>query len=240
VPLGLAVFVTALAIADDLLAVLVIAAFYSAELNVAAILVAAGVLGTLLAANRLGIQRAIVYGALGIALWAALHESGVHATVAGVLLALAIPSQPPADTSDRPSVMHRMEHVLEPWVSFGIVPLFALANAGVALPAEVARAASDPIVVGVVLGLLLGKQVGITLAAWLVVRAGLAELPSGVGWRHVYGAAWLGGIGFTMALFIAELAFGQGARLDAAKLGILAASVIAGVGGFVVLRSSER
>jgi NhaA family Na+:H+ antiporter len=109
----------------------------------------------------------------------------------------------------------------------------------VALPANIGGVLSDPVVVGVVLGLVLGKQVGITLAAWVVVRAGLADLPGGVGWRHIYGAAWLGGIGFTMALFIAELAFGDAQALDAAKLGILAASLVAGVGGFLVLRTAE-
>jgi NhaA family Na+:H+ antiporter len=133
-----------------------------------------------------------------------------------------------------------MEHALQPWVAFAIVPLFALANAGVGLPADVGAALTDPVVVGVVLGLVLGKQVGITLAAWLVVRAGLADLPAGVGWRHIYGGAWLGGIGFTMALFIAELAFGDSGALDAAKLGILAASLIAGVGGFLILRTAAR
>ena len=277
VPLGLRVFVTALAIADDLLAVLVIAIFYSGDLNLTAIAGAGGALAVLVVANRLGVRRPIVYAVLGVALWLAVHESGVHATVAGVLLAMTIPARTRIDPATfderatrlrderaRPAIeegdideahaalweledvaeqaqapMLRMEHALQPWVAFAIVPLFALANAGVGLPADVGGALTDPVVVGVVLGLVLGKQVGITLAAWLVVRAGLADLPAGVRWRHIYGAAWLGGIGFTMALFIAELAFGNGGELDAAKLGILGASVIAGVGGFLILRTAR-
>jgi NhaA family Na+:H+ antiporter len=276
VPLGLRVFVTALAIADDLLAVLVIAIFYSGELNLTAIAAAGGVLATLVAANRLGVRRPVVYAVLGLGLWLAFHESGVHATVAGVLLALTIPSRTRIDAEtfqaraeqlrdevaaparERGDVgeehaalweleaaaeqaqapMLRMEHALQPWVAFGIVPLFALANAGVTIPADVGGLVTDPIVLGIVLGLVLGKQVGITLAAWLVVRTGLADLPGGVSWRHIYGAAWLCGIGFTMALFIGELAFGDSEALDAAKLGILAASLIAGIGGFLVLRTT--
>jgi NhaA family Na+:H+ antiporter len=133
--------------------------------------------------------------------------------------------------------MLRMEHALHPWVAFLIVPLFALANAGVPLGGDLVATASDPVVLGVLLGLVIGKQVGITVAAWLVVRRGLAALPDGVTWRHIYGAAWLGGIGFTMSLFIADLAFAGTGALDQAKVGILAASVVAGLGGFLILRS---
>src|SRR5918997_6803294 len=133
--------------------------------------------------------------------------------------------------------MLRFEHALQPGVAFVIVPLFALANAGVALGGDLAAVVADPVVIGVVLGLVLGKQLGITAAAWLIVRSGVASLPAGVTLRHVYGAAWLGGIGFTMSLFISDLAFGEGELLGLAKIGILAASVVAGVGGFLVLRS---
>ena len=276
VPLGLRIFVTALAIADDLLAVLVIALFYTAELSLPALGAAGLVLAALILANRLGVRRPTVYLVLGIALWAAVFQSGVHSTVAGVLLALTIPARTRIDsdafvararsivddfegrtvggqdartenhhaalweledaTESAQAPMLRIEHTLYPWVSFLIVPLFALANAGVAIGRDFGALLADPIAVGVVTGLVVGKQVGITALAYLVVRLGLASLPSGVTWRHIYGAAWLAGIGFTMSLFIGGLAYGEGPMLDVAKLGILGASLIAGFGGYLVLR----
>jgi NhaA family Na+:H+ antiporter len=276
VPLGLRIFLTALAIADDLLAVLIIALFYTAELSLPALGAAGLVLAALILANRLGVRRPAVYLVLGIALWAAVFQSGVHATVAGVLLALTIPARTRLDsdafvararsivddfegrtvggehartedhhaalweledvTESAQAPMLRIEHTLYPWVAFLIVPLFALANAGVAIGRDVGALLADPIAVGVVTGLVVGKQVGITALSYLVVRLGLASLPSGVTWRHIYGAAWLAGIGFTMSLFIGGLAYGEGPMLGVAKLGILAASLIAGFGGFLVLR----
>jgi NhaA family Na+:H+ antiporter len=136
--------------------------------------------------------------------------------------------------------MLRMEHALQPWVAFVVVPLFALANAGVPIPADLGTALSQPVVIGIVAGLVLGKQLGIMAAAWLVVRSGFASLPDGVAWRHMYGVAWLGGIGFTMSLFVAELAFPDPSLEDAAKLGILVASAIAGGGGIGVLFLAHR
>jgi NhaA family Na+:H+ antiporter len=277
-PLGLRIFLTALAIVDDLLAVVVIALFYTDGLAIGALAAAGGVLVALLAANRLGVRQAIVYALLGVALWLAVLQSGVHASIAGVLLALTIPARRRIDNNafatragnilDRfreesrhgPSIedhhatlweledmtekaqapMLRIEHALHPWVSFLIVPLFALANAGVAIEGDLASLAGDPIVLGVFVGLVVGKQVGIMGASWIIVRSGLAVLPDGVGWRHVYGVAWLGGIGFTMSLFIGELAYGESEALALAKLGILAASVVAGVGGFLVLRTRRE
>jgi NhaA family Na+:H+ antiporter len=276
VPPGLRVFLVALAIVDDLLAVLVIALFYTADLSVPAVAAAGLVLVSLVAANRLGVRRPVVYGLLGIALWVAVLQSGVHATVAGVLLALTIPGRrrldPGAfveraraivDDFEGRTVGHQdagtdeqhaalweledaaekaqapmlsIEHTLQPWTAFLIVPLFALANAGVAIRGELSAIVVEPVFLGVVLGLLIGKQVGISLAAWAVVRLGLASLPEGVSWRHIYGAAWLGGIGFTMSLFIAGLAYRGGPDLTFAKVGILAASIVAGLGGYLVLR----
>ncbi len=134
--------------------------------------------------------------------------------------------------------LHELEHRLHPWVVFAIMPLFALANAGVPLGGDFVEALTDPVALGIVAGLVLGKQLGVTLFAWLAVRTGLSELPQGVGWRHVYGAGWLAGIGFTMSLFITDLAFSDGALVDAAKLGILAASLIAGVVGWAILRGA--
>jgi NhaA family Na+:H+ antiporter len=274
VPIGLRIFLTALAIVDDLLAVLVIAIFYTSEVTLPALGAAAVILGALVIANRLGVRRPIVYALLGVALWVAVLQSGIHATVAGVLLAMTIPARTridPADflerargfiadfgsepgedpdeehhaalweledlTESAQAPMLRMEHALHPWVAFLIVPLFALANAGVRIGGDLLATATEPVVLGIVLGLVVGKQVGITLAAWLVVRAGLADLPGGVTWRHIYGAAWLGGIGFTMSLFIADLAFGDLQTLALAKIGILAASILAGLGGYLILRS---
>lgn len=270
-PVGLRIFLTALAIVDDLLAVLVIAIFYSSDLSMTALAAAAGILAMLVVANRLGVRRPLVYALLGIGLWVAVLQSGIHATIAGVLLAITIPARTRIDRaafvegarrmvddlSHRPDApsdeehhatlwdledltehaqapMLRIEHALLPWVAFLIVPLFALANAGVAIGGDLGGALTSPIALGVIIGLVVGKQIGITLGAWLVVRAGLAVLPEGVTWRHVYGGAWLGGIGFTMSLFVAELAFGE-ATLALAKIGILAASLIAGVGGYLVL-----
>ena len=276
-PLSLRVFVTALAIVDDLLAVLVIAVFYTADVSVPALAAAAILLVVLIAANRLGIRRPIVYAALGAALWLAVFQSGVHATVAGVLLAFTIPATTRLDsdvyverarqhiddfegrtvggedasteehhaalweleeaTERAQAPMLRIEHALHPWVSFLIVPLFALANAGLRLEADPTTAVREPIALGVILGLIFGKQIGITVGTAVVVRTGLASLPAGIRWRHIYGAAWLGGIGFTMSLFIASLAYGEGSpELGLAKTGIFAASVISGVGGFLVLR----
>jgi len=275
-PLGLRIFVAALAIVDDLLAVLVIALFYTADVSLPALAMAGVLLGTLAVANRIGVRHLLPYALLGVGLWLAVFASGIHATVAGVLLAFTIPATTRLDsdsfvnhareliadfdgrtvggedastsehhaalweledaTEQAQAPMVRMEHALHPWVFFLIVPLFALANAGVRLDLDIASMVNQPITVGVILGLVIGKQVGITLGAAAVVRAGLAALPVGVRWRHIYGAAWLGGIGFTMSLFIAALAYGEAvAELELAKVGILAASLIAGGGGIVIL-----
>ncbi len=277
-PLGLRIFLTALAIVDDLLAVVVIAVFYSEGINVTALAATGGVLAFLVGMNALGVRRLAAYMIPGVVLWFAVYQTGIHPTIAGVLLALTIPARTRLDgpsyvqragaqlrevaarfrdeagieerhaalwelediTQGAQAPMLRMEHGLHPWVAFVIVPLFALANAGIRFPQDVGAALSQPVVIGVVLGLVLGKQLGISAAAWVAVRSGFAALPAGVAWRHMYGAAWLGGIGFTMSLFVAELAFPDPALEDAAKLGILLASVIAGLGGFAVLFLADR
>ncbi len=280
IPLGLRVFMAALAIADDLAAVVVIALFFTSDVSVTALVAAGGCLVLLVAANRLGVRRPVVYAILGLLLWLTILQSGVHATVAGVLLAMTIPARSRLDNadfaararrivdhfvrredSDEPTTieehhdalwdletiteraqtpMLRFEHALLPWVAFVIVPIFAVANAGVAVVGDLGSLLTDPVVLGVAIGLVIGKQVGITVATLLVVRAGLASLPSGVTMIHIYGAAWLGGIGFTMSLFISDLAFGGGPVLALAKVGILAASIVAGVGGYVILRFATR
>jgi NhaA family Na+:H+ antiporter len=276
VPLALKVFVAALAIVDDIGAVLVIAFFYTADLSVGALMWAGVLSGCVLVCNAIGVRHAGVYGVLGVALWVAFHESGVHATVAGVLLALAIPARTrinadefltrsrraleqfsaagTAGASILTSEVHqeaildvesaaekvqaplqKLEHSLHGPVAFGVMPLFALANAGVPLAGGV-DALVSPVALGVILGLVLGKPLGITLFAWLAIRLGVAELPADISWRMLHGASWLAGIGFTMSLFIGGLAFIDAALLTQAKLGILAASLIAGVVGWLLLR----
>jgi NhaA family Na+:H+ antiporter len=280
IPLGLRVFMAALAIVDDLVAVVIIALFFTSDVSVTALAAAGGCLVLLVAANRLGVRRPVVYAVLGLLLWLAVLQSGVHATVAGVLLAMTIPAKARIDSADfaaraRRIVDHlvrredndesatieehhdalwdletiteraqapmlRFEHALLPWVAFVIVPIFALANAGVTLAGDLGSMITEPVALGVAIGLVVGKQVGVTAATLLVLRAGLASLPSGVTMKHVYGAAWLGGIGFTMSLFISDLAFGGGPVLALAKVGILVASIVAGVGGYLVLRFVTR
>ena len=238
VPLALKVFVTALAIVDDLIAVLVIAFFYTGDIATTWLGVAGGVMALLVLANRVGVTRLPVYTLLGIALWIAVLQSGVHATIAGVLLALTIPSR--GEGSDGPSPLYRMEHGLHPWVAFGIMPLFALANAGVILSADALSHLTSNVSLGIIFGLVVGKPLGITLSSLLLIRLRLADLPRGVTVRGMLGAGCLAGIGFTMSLFVAELAFTDEAQADAARLGILCASVIATAIGVLVLVSAHR
>lgn len=238
VPLSLKVFMTALAIVDDLLAVGVIAVFYTDRISWIALSLAAVTLGVLLVMNRLRVRAALPYVALGFLLWAAILESGVHSTIAGVLLAMAIPCRIENGDADS-SLLVRMERQLHPWVTFAAMPLFALANAGIAFDQTVMRSVLQPVPLGVVLGLFLGKPAGITLGAWLAVRSRLAALPRGITWLQLNAAGWLGGIGFTMSIFIAALAFTDAALLNFAKLGILTASVLAGVAGSMLLWKSN-
>jgi NhaA family Na+:H+ antiporter len=282
VPIGLKVFLTALAIVDDMGAVLVIALFYNTGISWAALGGAGVVLAMLVALNLLGARRPAAYGVLGVVLWYLVLQSGVHATIAGVLLAMTIPSScrvNPAEflarardllgdfaragegkgsermatrghldalhgleqaSEQAQAPLQRIEDSLHTPVGFVIMPLFALANAGVRLDAQALGAISGGVSLGVIAGLVLGKPLGISLFSWLAIRLGAASLPEGVGPRALLGAATLGGIGFTMSLFIAALAFGEGARLDEAKLGILLGSVVAGLAGWTILRSATR
>lgn len=234
VPTGLRVFLAALAIADDIGAVLVIALFYTPSINVVALAATALLMGGLALMNTTRVQALWPFLVGGLLLWVAVYASGIHASIAGVLLAFTIPARQPAQGNTR-SVQQRFERALHWPVTFLIVPIFAFANAGVTLPANVAAFASQPAVLATALGLVLGKPLGITAAAWLAVRAGWAALPEGADWTRVIGVACLGGIGFTMSLFIAALAFGQGTLLDAAKVGVLAGSFVAGGVGTLLL-----
>ncbi len=225
VPSGLRVFLAALAIADDLGAVLVIGLFYTSALAWTALGGVAAMLAALFGLNRGGVRRPLAYALLGVVLWSFMFASGIHASIAGVLLALTIPARA---RIGEVSLLARMEGALQGVVAFGVMPVFALANAGVTLGSAAAAVGHSSIALGIALGLVLGKPLGIGLASYAAVRGGLAELPTGVTWRHVLGVGWLGGIGFTMSLFIAGLAFTVPATLNTAKLAILAASVTAG------------
>ena len=234
-PLALKVFLTALAIIDDIGAVLVIALFYTADISWLSLLIGLAFFIAAIVVNCMGVRSAAIYILLGIGVWLGFLKSGVHATIAGVLLALTIPLRQGESGKEGHSLLHRMEEALHPWVTFFIIPVFALANAGVILGGEFFSAFSNSIALGVALGLLVGKQIGIMLFSWLAVRTGLASLPADVSWPQIYGASLLAAIGFTMSLFIANLAFTDEAFLVLAKVGILSASFLAAIAGLLFL-----
>lgn len=276
-PFSLKIFILALAIVDDIGAVLVIAIFYTAEISITALIIGAAIILLLIVFNRLGVRSLIVYTIMGIALWLAFLESGVHATVAGVLLAFTIPVSSRINTRKFTTEtkqlldefeksgehgenvltnekrltlvqsiegncekiltpLQRFEHLLHPWVAFFIMPVFALANAGVTIGSGFADALTNPISIGIILGLFLGKQFGIFGFSLLAIKLGLASKPEGVNYTKMYGAGILAGIGFTMSLFIANLAFPTEELLNIAKVGVLTASLIAGIVGFIVVK----
>ena len=275
-PLPLKVFLTAFAIIDDIGAVIVIAVFYTGDIAWGNLGIGAIFIVALLVVSRLGIRHPLVYAVLGVAVWLAFLYSGVHATVAGVLVAATIPIRVRVDATgflsrsrdlllvfersgeyghedetsseqrailveledtarEMQSPLQRFETALHPWVAFVIMPLFALSNAGVKLEGDFFEALTHPVTVGIVLGLVIGKQVGVTLFSWVAVRFGFAALPYGVTWLQFYGVALLGGIGFTMSLFITNLAFTSDLLTTEAKVGILLGSAISGVIGYLVL-----
>lgn len=223
VPQGLRVFLVALAIVDDIGAIVVIALFYSAKIVVPALVLAFALLALLVVLNRFDVRSPVPYLVVGFGVWAAMLVSGVHSTIAGVLVAFTIP----VDSGAGP--LRRLESTLHPFSTFVVLPLFALVNAGVrVVGGGVFDALAQPVALGVVLGLVLGKPLGIAGASWIAIRTGVCELPQSAGWRHMVGAGMLGGIGFTMSLFVANLAFrGSSHGLTDAKLAILTASVLA-------------
>jgi Na+:H+ antiporter, NhaA family len=277
IPHQLKVLLTAFAIIDDLGAVLVIAFFYGSQIHWLFLAAAAFVFILLLCVNRLGVCHLSVYLILGMLLWFTLLQSGIHATIAGVLLALTVPARPRIEsdtfieklfslidrfkkenkksyhhsilTQEQQSIvqtidiscqavetpLQRFEHKLHPWVTYAVMPIFALANAGVVLGHNLISVLSTPLALGIICGLVVGKQVGITAFSWIAVKTGIAELPSNITWKHIYGIGWLGGIGFTMSLFIAHLAFANELSLAIAKTAVLASSIIAGCVGMLVL-----
>ena len=232
-PSGLKVFLAALAIVDDMGAVLVIGFVYSGSLAWGALGMAAVILLVLVALNLLRVRRLWPYLILGVALWFFVHESGVHATIAGIVLALTIPARGLDSAGEAASTpLLRLEHRLHGFSAFVVMPLFAFSNAGV----ELSGAAGGRVTLGIILGLVLGKPLGIFGASVLAVRLRLGALPEGVNWRMLFGCACLGGIGFTMSLFIGMLAFQGTTLLDSAKVGILAGSIVAGILGALLLR----
>jgi NhaA family Na+:H+ antiporter len=281
VPLSLKVFLTAVAIVDDLGAVLVIALFYTSKIVWLSLLIGGIVLLILIVMNRLGVRSPLLYGLLGIILWIAFLKSGVHATIAGVLLALTIPVHTRINTEEfvtnatyfvekfrvhgktgesvltnknqraslqaiedaaeqAQSPLQRLEHNLHPWVSYFVMPVFALANAGIVIKGDFLSAFSQPVTLGVMAGLIFGKQIGVFGASFIAVKLGWSDLPAGMTWIRLYGLSWLAGIGFTMSLFIASLAFGESEFLAMSKAGILVASLIAGTVGAVILSRPKR
>ncbi|MBO6512975.1 MAG: Na+/H+ antiporter NhaA [Phycisphaerales bacterium] len=278
IPNSLKVFLTSLAIVDDLGALVVIAVFYTENLEMAYLGYAGSIIAVLMFMNVLRVRWITLYLVLGLPLWYCVYMSGVHATIAGVLLAVTIPAHARvnpvnfvfstrkaldvfANAHDDPDIavtqsserraavnaimhnsrlvlppLHRMEHVLHPWAAFVIIPIFALANAGIPIHGGISENLSDPAAIGIILGLFVGKPVGIALFCMFACKIGIASLPRGVSWRHIFGAGMLGGIGFTMAIFIANLAYADSiTHLEHAKLAILVASALSAIGGAGIL-----
>lgn len=238
VPASLKIFLTAVAIIDDLGAIVVIAFFYTSQVSLPMLGGAAACVAALAALNRSGVTRADVYVVVGLLLWLCVLKSGVHATLAGVVTALFIPMRDSAGGSPAES----LEHGLHPWVAFLVLPMFAFANAGVSLKGMRLGDLLDPLPVGIALGLLAGKAVGVFGGAWLLIRAGLAARPAGAGWGQFFGVCVLCGVGFTMSLFIGGLAFdGMDASFDTrVKLGVLGGSLLSGaIGAWILSRRSS-
>jgi NhaA family Na+:H+ antiporter len=237
VPGSLKVFLTALAVMDDLVAVVVIAVFYTAELSIGYLMGALGVFGALVMLNRLRVMVLLPYLVGGLVMWFLMLRSGVHATIAGVLLAFAVPFGSRQDYRESPS--HRLEYFLHRPVAFVVLPLFALANTAIVLGGGALAGLGSNNGLGIMAGLLLGKPLGIGLASFAAVAFGVCRLPGDLRWRHIVGAGMLGGIGFTMSIFITNLAFeGHPETIDASKTAILLASLMAGTVGFVWLKAA--
>jgi NhaA family Na+:H+ antiporter len=266
VPPALLAFLLGVAVIDDIGAILVIAVAYSSDLNLMWLAGAVAGLGAIALLNRVGVRYMGVYIVLGAAVWFATFESGVHATIAGVALGLMTPARPfqphdavrsaAARAADAPEVrwgrlawlareaqppLDRVEHALHPWSSFVVLPIFALANAGIVLSASAIEAATETsVALGIILGLVAGKTLGLTLGAWLAVRLGLGVMPRGVGWLHMVAVSAIAGIGFTVSLFITDLAFTDADLVAAAKIGVLCGSTIALVVGVVLMLMAGR
>ena len=284
-PLSLKVFLTAFAVVDDIGAIMVIAIFFTETISWMHLAIGVGLLLFIVALNSIGVRNTLVYALLSVAIWVSFFESGIHATVSGVLIAMTIPMTVRMSTEDFvrrgrrllsiferdapdalrrgdfalttaqqrgaleelegaskevESPLQRLEHLLHPWVAFVIMPVFAFANAGVTLEGDIGAAFSSPLTIGIILGLLVGKPLGIVLFAWIAVKVGFAALPQYVSWVQVTGVGLLGGIGFTMAIFISSLAFSDAELITQSKLSIFVASIMTGILGYVILRYTPQ
>ncbi len=233
VPASLKIFLAALAIADDLGAIMVIAIFYTNELHWMQLLYSAGILALLIAMNRFGVKKLFFYIIPGIFLWYFIHHSGIHATIAGVLLALTVPTNPVKETSP----LEKLEHMIVRPVNFLIMPIFAIANTNIQFENKMLDGLNSPLGYGIILGLVLGKPVGVTLFSWFAIKLGWAKLPNKANLKHIFGLGLLAGIGFTMSIFIALLSFSNPEFKVEAKFAILVASIFAGVSGYFFLSS---
>jgi NhaA family Na+:H+ antiporter len=232
VPTALKAFLVALAIIDDLGAIVIIAVFYTADLSLLSLGLAAAALAAMVLLNLLGVTRLAPFLLLGTVLWVCVLKSGVHATLAGVATALTVPLR----DREGGSPLHRLEGALHPWVGFLIMPLFGFANAGVSFTGMTLAALAQRVTLGIALGLFLGKQLGVFAAAWLAIRLRVAALPAGVGWPALYAASIVTGIGFTMSLFIGTLAWGDDTHATQLRVGVLAGSIASALIGWAALR----
>ena len=239
VPVSLKLFLMTLAIIDDLGAIIVIAVFYSSELSGVSLMLAAACLVVLIAMNRMGVVKIAPYMIVGLILWVCVLKSGVHATLAGVTLAFCIPLR---TRNSEPSPLMGIEHALHPWVAYGILPLFAFANAGVSLTGVNLHSFTHHVPIGIAAGLLIGKTVGVFGLTWIVIKTGLAALPTGANWGQLFGVAILCGIGFTMSLFVGSLAFVSGSSdyVGMDRMGILTGSILAALIGYAVTAFFSR
>jgi len=237
VPISLKIFLAALAIVDDLMAILVIAAFYTEEVQLTYLLYALGIFIVLIVFNKLGVKNILFYIIPGVFIWYFIHHSGIHATIAGVLVAMTLPTT--LDATESP--LEKLEHALVKPVNFLIMPLFALANTNIHFEKEMLGGLFTPLGMGIVLGLCVGKPLGISLMSWLSVKTGICRLPAGATWAHILGVGMLAGIGFTMSIFIALLSFaGNEFLLSEAKFSVLLASLISGLSGAILLSLNSK
>ncbi len=235
VPVALKALLLAIAVIDDIGAITIIALFYTAETDVNMLLGAAVTVALLGGFGRAKVASTIPYILLGVVLWVFVLKSGVHATLAGVAAAMCVPIAASGEDGEV-NLLERMEHALHPWVAFLVIPIFGFANAGVSLSGVGLDTLFAPLPLGIAAGLLIGKQLGIVGFAWAAVKAGIATLPEGVSWRQIHALSLLAAIGFTMSLFIGNLAFADPAQVDAVKIGVLAGSLVAAVSGYLLLK----
>ena len=233
VPISLKVFLTALAIIDDLGAILIIAIFYSGDLNIKYLLLMLGAFIILVVINKFNVRKFLPYLVVGLFLWDFTHNSGIHATIAGVLLAITIPHR---EKQKDFSLLIKIEHAISPYVAFGIMPLFAFANAGVSLEGLSFSSLLDKVPLGIVLGLFVGKQLGVFIFSYISIKLKIAQMPSNTSWYNFYGVGILTGIGFTMSLFVGNLAFAENMQyMDGVKIGVLTGSLLSTLAGYFLI-----